>query len=43
MKGLLSSFNASVSGGMILYEVMRQRYGKEGSPSEALVKEGKGQ
>jgi len=26
MKGLLSSFNASVSGGMILYEVMRQRY-----------------
>jgi len=27
MKGPLSSFNASVSGGMILYEVMRQRYG----------------
>jgi 23S rRNA (guanosine2251-2'-O)-methyltransferase len=26
MKGPLSSFNASVSGGMILYEVMRQRY-----------------
>jgi 23S rRNA (guanosine2251-2'-O)-methyltransferase len=25
MKGPLSSFNASVSGGMILYEVMRQR------------------
>jgi len=25
MKGLLPSFNASVSGGMILYEVMRQR------------------
>lgn len=31
MKGPLSSFNASVSGGMILYEVMRQRFleGKE--------------
>jgi 23S rRNA (guanosine2251-2'-O)-methyltransferase len=27
MKGPLSSFNASVSAGMILYEVMRQRYG----------------
>ena len=26
MKGPVSSFNASVSGGMILYEVMRQRY-----------------
>jgi 23S rRNA (guanosine2251-2'-O)-methyltransferase len=26
MKGPLSSFNASVSGGMILYEVLRQRY-----------------
>jgi 23S rRNA (guanosine2251-2'-O)-methyltransferase len=25
MKGPISSFNASVSGGMILYEVMRQR------------------
>ncbi len=25
MRGLLSSFNASVSGGMILYEVLRQR------------------
>ena len=25
MKGPLTSFNASVSGGMILYEVMRQR------------------
>jgi 23S rRNA (guanosine2251-2'-O)-methyltransferase len=25
MKGPVSSFNASVSGGMILYEVMRQR------------------
>ncbi|HVP77693.1 MAG TPA: 23S rRNA (guanosine(2251)-2'-O)-methyltransferase RlmB [Thermodesulfobacteriota bacterium] len=31
MKGPLSSFNASVSGGMILYEAMRQRFweGKE--------------
>jgi 23S rRNA (guanosine2251-2'-O)-methyltransferase len=28
MKGPLSSFNASVSGGMILYEVMRQRFAK---------------
>jgi 23S rRNA (guanosine2251-2'-O)-methyltransferase len=28
MKGPLSSFNASVSGGMILYEVMRQRLAK---------------
>jgi len=41
MKGPVSSFNASVSGGMILYEVIRQRYGKDGSPSEALAKEGK--
>ena len=40
MKGPVSSFNASVSGGMILYEVMRQRFGKEGSPSETLGKEG---
>jgi len=30
MKGNVSSFNASVSGGMILYEVMRQRFAKEG-------------
>jgi len=29
MKGPLSSFNASVSGGMILYEVMRQRSAKQ--------------
>jgi 23S rRNA (guanosine2251-2'-O)-methyltransferase len=40
MKGPVSSFNASVSGGMILYEVMRQRFGKGGSPSEALAKVG---
>ena len=38
MKGPLSSFNASVSGGMILYEIMRQRFGKVGSPSEAIAK-----
>ena len=29
MKGPVSSFNASVSGGMILYEAMRQRFAKE--------------
>ncbi len=29
MKGPLTSFNASVSGGMILYEVMRQRSAKQ--------------
>ena len=34
MKGPVSSFNASVSGGMILYEVMRQRFGKGGPPSD---------
>ena len=41
MKGPVSSFNAAVSGGMALYEVMRQRYGKEGLPSKALAQEGK--
>ncbi len=30
MKGPVSSFNASISGGMILYEVMRQRFANEG-------------
>ena len=30
MTGFISSFNASVSGGMILYEVMRQRMMKKG-------------
>ncbi len=30
MKGPVSSFNASVSGGIILYEVMRQRFANEG-------------
>ena len=34
MRGPLSSFNASVSGGMILYEIMRQRFGKDSSPSD---------
>jgi 23S rRNA (guanosine2251-2'-O)-methyltransferase len=32
MRGPVSSFNASVSGGMILYEVMRQRYSKGACP-----------
>jgi 23S rRNA (guanosine2251-2'-O)-methyltransferase len=40
MKGPLSSFNASVSGGMILYEVTRQRFGKDRSPSEPSANEG---
>jgi 23S rRNA (guanosine2251-2'-O)-methyltransferase len=39
MKGPISSFNASVSGGMILYEVMRQRSLHNNSPLP-LVKEG---
>ena len=39
MKGPVSSFNASVSGGMILYEAMRQRHVKEGLSSGALAKE----
>ena len=30
MKGPVSSFNASVSGGIILYEVMRKRFAREG-------------
>ena len=34
MQGPISSFNASVSGGMILFEVMRQRrWVQEGEPS----------
>jgi 23S rRNA (guanosine2251-2'-O)-methyltransferase len=40
MKGPVFSFNASVSGAMILYEVMRQRFGEGGSPSKASPKEG---
>jgi len=36
MKGLLTSFNASVSGGMILYEVMRQRTLHNNPPSPPL-------
>jgi 23S rRNA (guanosine2251-2'-O)-methyltransferase len=39
MKGPISSFNASVSGGMILYEVMRQR-SLHNNPPLPLVKEG---
>ncbi len=37
MKGPLSSFNAAVSGGMILYEVMRQRDLKEASSHETAI------
>jgi 23S rRNA (guanosine2251-2'-O)-methyltransferase len=41
MKGPISSFNASVSGGMILYEVMRQRSLHNNLPSPPpLAKEG---
>lgn len=40
MKGPVSSFNAAVSAGMILYEVMRQRSGREGLPPEASAQEG---
>jgi 23S rRNA (guanosine2251-2'-O)-methyltransferase len=36
MKGPLSSFNASVSGGMILYEAVRQRYIDNHPPSPPL-------
>ena len=36
MKGPLTSFNASVSGGMILYEVMRQRTLHNNPPSPPL-------
>ena len=36
MKGPISSFNASVSGGMILYEVMRQRSLHNNLPSPPL-------
>jgi len=36
MKGPLSSFNASVSGGMTLYEVMRQRHLHHHPPSPPL-------
>ena len=37
MKGPLSSFNASVSGGMVLYEVMRQRYSANHPPFLSLA------
>ena len=40
MKGPLSSFNASVSGGMILYEVVRQRYIDNHPPSPPFSKVG---
>jgi 23S rRNA (guanosine2251-2'-O)-methyltransferase len=40
MKGPISSFNAAVSGGMILYEIMRQRHAKGRLPSGALAEEG---
>jgi tRNA C32,U32 (ribose-2'-O)-methylase TrmJ len=40
MKGPLTSFNASVSGGMILYEVMRQRHVHDNPPSPAFSKVG---
>jgi 23S rRNA (guanosine2251-2'-O)-methyltransferase len=40
MKGPLSSFNASVSGGMILYEVMRQRSFRNHPPLPPLRKGG---
>jgi 23S rRNA (guanosine2251-2'-O)-methyltransferase len=42
MKGPLSSFNASVSGGMILYEVMRQRSLYNNPPSPPFSKGGMG-
>jgi len=40
MKGPLSSFNASVSGGMILYEVMRQRFLHNNPPLPPFSKGG---
>ncbi|MFB3886985.1 MAG: 23S rRNA (guanosine(2251)-2'-O)-methyltransferase RlmB [Thermodesulfobacteriota bacterium] len=42
MKGPISSFNASVSGGMILYEVMRQRSLYYNPPSPPFSKGGMG-
>ena len=41
MKGPVSSFNASVSGGMILYEVMKQRHIQNNPPSPPFSKGGK--
>jgi 23S rRNA (guanosine2251-2'-O)-methyltransferase len=40
MKGPLTSFNASVSGGMILYEAMRQRHVYDNPPSPLFRKGG---
>ena len=42
MNGPISSFNASVSGGMILYEVMRQRFLHNNPPSPPFSKRGLG-
>ena len=42
MKGPISSFNASVSGGMILYEVIRQRSLRSNPPSPPFSKGGLG-
>jgi 23S rRNA (guanosine2251-2'-O)-methyltransferase len=42
MKGPLTSFNASVSGGMVLYEVMRQRDVHHNPPSPPFSKGGMG-
>jgi 23S rRNA (guanosine2251-2'-O)-methyltransferase len=42
MKGPISSFNASVSGGMILYEVIRQRALHHNPPSPLFSKGGLG-
>ena len=42
MEGPVSSFNASVSAGMVLYEVMRQRYGKKSYLPPPLTGEGAG-
>jgi 23S rRNA (guanosine2251-2'-O)-methyltransferase len=42
MAGPISSFNASVSGGMILYEVMRQRIMKKIPPRPPFAKGGWG-
>jgi 23S rRNA (guanosine2251-2'-O)-methyltransferase len=41
MKGPIASFNASVSAGMALYEVTRQRFVGAGGPSYAKASEGK--
>jgi 23S rRNA (guanosine2251-2'-O)-methyltransferase len=40
MRGPLSSFNASIAGGMILYEVVRQRSLHQNPPSPPFIKGG---